>query len=108
MASPGAPVRRPDGPPLKARVLIIGGGIAGLAAARAMLDAGADVAVFERRSLDEMLSGPSGLGVGMNAMRALAMLSGAQPGATLADDVGAAGVPGVRELCMMNSSGGCC
>lgn len=54
------------------------------------------------------LAGPSGLGVGLNAMRALAMISGAQPGSTLADDVAAAGVPGVREVCMLNSSGAWC
>ena len=51
-----APVK-PLGPPLKLRAVVVGGGVAGLVAARALLDAGADVSVFERRSKEEMLSG---------------------------------------------------
>lgn len=52
-----APAMRPEGPPLSKRVVIIGGGIAGLTAGRALLDAGAAVFIYEKRSLEEMLSG---------------------------------------------------
>ncbi|PRW56007.1 quinolinate chloroplastic [Chlorella sorokiniana] len=50
------------------------------------------VAVYERRSLDAMLGGPSGLGLANNAMKALCLLSGAGEGACLAEEVAAAGV----------------
>ncbi len=39
---------------------MVGGGIGGLTLARACLDAGVQVAVYEKRSLNEMLSGPGG------------------------------------------------
>lgn len=51
---------KPTGPPLRAKVCIIGGGPGGLTAARALLDAGAQVQVFERRSLEGMLNGEPG------------------------------------------------
>lgn len=56
MGSHGPPAR-PQGPPVKIKAVVIGGGVAGMATARALLDAGAQVRVFERRSLDEMLAG---------------------------------------------------
>lgn len=39
------------------KAVIIGGGVAGLTAARAFLDAGLDVEVYEKRSQEGMLSG---------------------------------------------------
>ena len=56
-APSSAPIK-PVGPPLKKlRAVVVGGGVAGLVAARALLDAGAEVSVYERRSQAEMLSG---------------------------------------------------
>ena len=39
------------------KVAIVGSGVAGLVTARALLDAGADVTVYERRPLEEALTG---------------------------------------------------
>lgn len=71
------------------RVLVVGGGVAGLATARALRSAGLDdVVVVERRS------GPAGPGLGLNlpgnAVRALEALG-------VAEEVLAAGVPVTRR-----------
>jgi 2-polyprenyl-6-methoxyphenol hydroxylase-like FAD-dependent oxidoreductase len=58
------------------RVLIVGGGIGGLTAARALLDAGLEASVIERRGLDRMLSGPGGIFIQKNAMRVFEKLCG--------------------------------
>lgn len=48
---------KPQGPPLRLRAVVVGGGVAGLTAARSLLDAGAQVSLYERRDKAEMLSG---------------------------------------------------
>lgn len=83
---------KPQGPPLRLRAVVVGGGVAGLTAARSLLDAGAQVSLYERRDKAEMLSGPAGLALQPNAMSALRILSGAAEGKSLADDVAAGGV----------------
>jgi 2-polyprenyl-6-methoxyphenol hydroxylase-like FAD-dependent oxidoreductase len=60
------------------KVIIIGGGIGGLTLARACLDAGIEVAVYEKRSLPEMLSGPGGIFIQHNAMQVYKLLWGGQ------------------------------
>jgi 2-polyprenyl-6-methoxyphenol hydroxylase-like FAD-dependent oxidoreductase len=52
------------------KVIIIGGGIAGLTCARACLDAGLEVEIYEKRSLSQMQSGPGGIQIQKNAMAA--------------------------------------
>lgn len=61
--------------------------------------------MFERRSLEAMLSGPSGLGLVNNAMNALCLLSSAEAGACLAEDVAAAGMED-RWFKMTTQTGG--
>jgi len=56
------------------KVIIIGGGIGGLTLARACLDAGIQVEVYEKRPLQEMLSGPGGIFIQLNAMRVYQLL----------------------------------
>jgi 2-polyprenyl-6-methoxyphenol hydroxylase-like FAD-dependent oxidoreductase len=51
------------------KIIIIGGGIAGLTCAHACLDQGMEVEVYEKRSLEDMLSGPGGIQIQKNAMR---------------------------------------
>lgn len=58
------------------KVIIIGGGIGGLTLARACLDAGVQVAVYEKRLLNEMLSGPGGIFIQRNAMQVYKLLWG--------------------------------
>lgn len=48
--------------------------------------------MFEQRSLDATLSGPSGLGLVNNTLNALCLLSGREEGACLAEDVAAGGM----------------
>lgn len=60
------------------KVIIIGGGIGGLTLARACLDAGVEVAVYEQRSLSQMLSGPGGIFIQHNAMQVYKLLWGGQ------------------------------
>ncbi len=50
------------------KVIIIGGGIGGLTCARACLDAGLEVELYEKRGLHPMLSGPGGIQIQKNAM----------------------------------------
>jgi 2-polyprenyl-6-methoxyphenol hydroxylase-like FAD-dependent oxidoreductase len=57
-------------------VIIVGGGIGGLTAARALLDAGCAVTVIERRALESMLGGPGGIFIQKNAMRVFEQLAG--------------------------------
>jgi 2-polyprenyl-6-methoxyphenol hydroxylase-like FAD-dependent oxidoreductase len=56
------------------KVLVVGGGIGGLTAARALLDVGFEVSVLERRPLAGMLSGPGGIFIQKNAMRVMEVL----------------------------------
>lgn len=56
------------------KVIIIGGGIGGLTLARACLDVGIQVEVYEKRSLYEMMSGPGGIFIQRNAMRVYQLL----------------------------------
>lgn len=56
------------------KVIIIGGGIGGLTLARACLDVDIQVEVYEKRSLQEMLSGPGGIFMQRNAMRVYKLL----------------------------------
>lgn len=56
------------------KVIIIGGGIGGLTCARACLDAGMQVELYEKRDLDSMLSGPGGIFIQRNAMRVYELL----------------------------------
>jgi 2-polyprenyl-6-methoxyphenol hydroxylase-like FAD-dependent oxidoreductase len=56
------------------KAIIIGGGIGGLTCARACLDAGIEVELYEKRDLDSMLSGPGGIQIQRNAMRVYEML----------------------------------
>jgi len=60
------------------KVIIIGGGIGGLTLARACLDAGIQVEVYEKRSLAEMLAGPGGIFIQQNAMRVYQLLDSGQ------------------------------
>jgi 2-polyprenyl-6-methoxyphenol hydroxylase-like FAD-dependent oxidoreductase len=61
--------------PSVSKVIIIGGGIGGLTLARACLDAGIEVEVYEKRQLDAMLSGAGGIYIQQNAMRVYKLLS---------------------------------
>lgn len=54
---PESPDEEPA-PPEKLKVGVVGGSIAGLVAARALLDVGCDVEVFEMNSLENLLVGP--------------------------------------------------
>jgi 2-polyprenyl-6-methoxyphenol hydroxylase-like FAD-dependent oxidoreductase len=56
------------------KAIIIGGGIGGLTCARACVDAGFEVEVYEKRDLDSMLSGPGGIFIQQNAMRVYELL----------------------------------
>ncbi|MEG3440431.1 FAD-dependent monooxygenase [Pannus brasiliensis CCIBt3594] len=56
------------------KVIVIGGGIGGLTLARACLDAGLAVEVYEKRPLEEMLSGPGGIFLQRNATRVYEVL----------------------------------
>ncbi|KST69412.1 FAD-dependent monooxygenase [Mastigocoleus testarum] len=56
------------------KAIVIGGGIAGLTFARACLDMGIEVELYEKRQLDEMLSGPGGIFIQRNAMRVYKLL----------------------------------
>ena len=56
------------------KVIIIGGGIGGLSCARAFLDEGLEVELYEKRSQDQMLSGPGGIQIQKNAMRIYELL----------------------------------
>ena len=58
------------------KVIIIGGGIGGLTLARAFLDAGIVVELYEKRTLNEMLSGPGGIFIQTNALRVYKLLWG--------------------------------
>lgn len=60
------------------KVIIIGSGIGGLTLARACLDVGIQVEVYEKRSLHEMMSGPGGIFIQRNAMRVYQRLWGGQ------------------------------
>jgi len=57
------------------KVIIIGGGIGGLTLARACLDAGIAVELYEKRGLDVMLSGPGGIFIQRNAKARLQALA---------------------------------
>lgn len=50
-------------------------------------------------------AGPSGLGLGANSLQALMLVSGSQPGRTLADDVAAAGIPNLGNMLMQTAAG---
>jgi 2-polyprenyl-6-methoxyphenol hydroxylase-like FAD-dependent oxidoreductase len=56
------------------KVIIIGGGIGGLTLARACLDQGIAVELYEKRPLHEMLSGPGGIFIQRNALRVYKLL----------------------------------
>ncbi|MEH1890431.1 MAG: FAD-dependent monooxygenase [Nostoc sp.] len=58
----------------KIKVVVIGGGIGGLTLARAYLDAGIEVELYEKRQLNEMLSGAGGIFIQRNAMRVYKLL----------------------------------
>lgn len=60
-------------PPVS-KVIVIGGGIGGLTLASACLDAGIEVELYEKRQLNEMLSGPGGIFLQKNAMRVYKLL----------------------------------
>lgn len=60
------------------KVIIIGGGIGGLTLARACLDVGIAVELYEKRSLDAMLSGPGGIFIQRNALRVYKLLRSGQ------------------------------
>lgn len=62
--------------PTRPKVIIIGGGIGGLTLARACLDVGIEVEVYEGRQLEAMLSGPGGIFIQRNAMRVYDFLWG--------------------------------
>ncbi|MFN5855850.1 MAG: FAD-dependent monooxygenase [Pseudanabaenaceae cyanobacterium] len=51
------------------KIIIIGGGIGGLTCAKACLNAGFTVAVYEKRPLELMLSGPGGIFIQRNGMK---------------------------------------
>lgn len=57
-----------------AKIIIIGGGIGGLTLARACLDVGIEVELYEKRSLNAMLSGAGGIFIQRNAMRVYKLL----------------------------------
>ncbi|MBD2094951.1 FAD-dependent monooxygenase [Trichocoleus sp. FACHB-591] len=63
----------PTQPSIK-KAIVIGGGIGGLTLARAFLDVGIDVELYEKRSLDAMLSGPGGIFIQRNAIRIYQLL----------------------------------
>ena len=56
------------------KVIVIGGGIGGLTLARACLDVGISVELYEKRTLNEMLSGPGGIFIQRNALRVCSLL----------------------------------
>lgn len=56
------------------KVIVIGGGIGGLTLARACLDVGIEVEVYEKRQLEGMLSGPGGIFIQRNAIRVYDLL----------------------------------
>lgn len=58
------------------KAIVIGGGIGGLTCARACLDAGLSVELYEKRNLDSMLSGPGGIFIQRNAIRVYERLWG--------------------------------
>ncbi len=58
------------------KVIIIGGGIGGLTLARACIDVGIPVEVYEKRSQSEMLSGAGGIFIQRNAMKVYQLLWG--------------------------------
>ena len=58
------------------KAIVIGGGIGGLTCARACLDAGIKVELYERRDFDSMLSGPGGIFIQQNAMGVYELLGG--------------------------------
>ncbi len=58
------------------KVIIIGGGIGGLTLARACLDVGIAVELYEKRPLNAMLSGPGGIFIQRNALRVYKLLWG--------------------------------
>ena len=60
------------------KVIIIGGGIGGLTLARACLDVGIAVELYEKRGLDAMLSGPGGIFIQRNALRVYKLLQSGQ------------------------------
>jgi 2-polyprenyl-6-methoxyphenol hydroxylase-like FAD-dependent oxidoreductase len=60
------------------KVIIIGGGIGGLTLARACLDVGIAVELYEKRGLDVMLSGPGGIFIQRNALRVYKLLQSGQ------------------------------
>jgi len=60
------------------KVIIIGGGIGGLTLARACLDVGIAVELYEKRGLDAMLSGPGGIFIQHNALRVYKLLQSGQ------------------------------
>lgn len=57
------------------KVIVVGGGIGGLTCARACIDAGLEVELYERRTLDAMLSGPGGIFIQRNALRVYELLA---------------------------------
>lgn len=63
---------------LVSKVIIIGGGIGGLTLARACLDVGIVVELYEKRGLDTMLSGPGGIFIQRNALRVYKLLQSGQ------------------------------
>ncbi|MBE9127435.1 MULTISPECIES: FAD-dependent monooxygenase [unclassified Coleofasciculus] len=56
------------------KAIVVGGGIGGLTFARACLDVGIEVELYEKRHLDSMLSGPGGIFIQRNAMRVYKLL----------------------------------
>ncbi len=56
------------------KIIIIGGGIGGLTLARACLDRGMAVELYEKRPLEQMLSGPGGIFIQRNALRIYKLL----------------------------------
>lgn len=56
------------------KVIIIGGGIGGLTLGRACLDVGIAVELYEKRPLNQMLSGPGGIFIQRNALRVYKLL----------------------------------
>ncbi len=58
------------------KAIVVGGGIGGLTFARACLDVGIEVELYEKRNLDSMLSGPGGIFIQRNAMRVYKLLWG--------------------------------